>query len=138
MTEQPLRFVVEAVDAGSLADDLRAMGADVVDETRRSALPSTETLLVVVSGAALLAEVVNRIVHSWRDKHGTLIDARGVGDPRVRSLPSAPFGTVVVLSGDDDRVERSDLPPSTVGEYIAKALGALVTSAGESDRSTSA
>ncbi len=128
-------------DARALADDIRAQGASAQLEPGAGLLPLGVLLWIVIPpGIGLLALVANRIAHSWLD-HGTLIDARGDGPVQVVEQKGLDYGTVVLLTRDGDRSERSDLPDgSSVGDYIGKALTALGggASASEADAQAAA
>ncbi|MEU4245027.1 hypothetical protein [Actinoplanes sp. NPDC026619] len=123
-------------EAQDIARALTAGGAAVKTETMRS-LSDVIVLSVTVPGG--LALTLSAVSTAWRRRgreFGVLIDARGEGDPRISRLDGVHTGTVIMLSNDGDRVERTDLPQEQVGEYVAKALGALVSgrSATEADR----
>ena len=94
-------------------------------------------MIFIPPGLALLAEVVNNVVHSWRD-HGVVIDARGTGDPVIHEEKSLPFGTIVILTRDGDTAKRTDLPEVDVGKYIAAALKAVGGGASASAAKTAA
>ena len=119
------RVALEEGDPDEVAGELQALGAEAAVEAPKGIVPLAVALLVVIPpGLALLASVTNRIVERWR-RNGVLIDARKDGPPEVSPLPGTPYGTVVILSRDGDRNERSDLPEENLGDYIAKAIGAL-------------
>lgn len=127
MEDTSLRFevVMTRQDADTIAGEVRSQGggAEITDEP--GLLPVGVLLAIVIPpGAAILAVVINRIIHSWVD-HGTLIDARGTGAPRITEEPALDAGTVVILTRDGDKSERSNLSEDTASEYIGKALAAL-------------
>src|SRR3954453_11691260 len=110
-------------DADQVVDEINELGAQASIEDVEGIVPLAVLLAVVIPpGAALLAKVVNRIVERWR-KVGVLIDARDVRPPVVQKLPGTPFGTVVILTKDGQRSERSDIAEEDLGDYVSKALG---------------
>ena len=112
-------------DAQALAADVNKHGgsAEVADE--KGILPLAVLLVIVIPpGIGLLAQVINRIVHSWRD-HGVVIDARGVGAPTISKDNSLPFGTVIVLTRDGEMSKRSDLDDVDLSKYIGEAVKAV-------------
>jgi hypothetical protein len=115
-----------AEEAEAFAAEVRQKGGTAEASEEPGLLPLGILLWVVVPpGLGLLAFVANKIAHSWLD-HGTLIDARGQGAPQVVEQGGLPYGTVVILTRDGDKSERSDLPDdASVSTYIEKALTAL-------------
>lgn len=138
--EVGINFESEA-EAQAFAAEIRAKGGSAEISSEPGLLPIGILLWVVIPpGLGLLALVANKIAHSWLD-HGTLIDARGEGPAQVVKQDGLPYGTVVILSRDGDKSERSDLPDdSSVSDYIGKALTALSggASASEADKSATA
>lgn len=129
MTGQ-LRMTIQLTpsdDIEALIGQLEALGADVSDTTRRGLGPEAAASLAVSvpAGLALLTTCINQVVHSWKDRHGFLIDAGGEGPPTIQPLPGAPFGTVVVIERDGSKVERSDLTSDDAVKYAAQAIDAL-------------
>ncbi len=130
MTESETRIGIAfntKAEADAFAADLQAQGASTQIEEHPHILPAAILLWVVVPPAiGLLAYVGNRIAKTWFD-HGTLIDARGTGVPVVVKQDGLPYGTVVILTRDGDKSQRTDLPDEdSVSEYISKALSAVV------------
>jgi hypothetical protein len=127
--DSAVHFVVEVEgsDASAVAADVNAAGAvaELKYDGTAEVLPLLVPLLIAIPpGLGILATVVNRIVHSWKD-HGAVIDARGDGPPAVARSNDLPHGTVVILTRDGDRSERTDLPDEKLSDYIAAALTAL-------------
>jgi uncharacterized membrane protein YgcG len=95
-------------------------------------------VIAIPPGIALLAKVVDKIIHGWTD-HGILIDARGDGAPRTQKDKSLPFGTVVILTRDGDEAKRTDLPDDKeVSNYVGAALSALAGGASATDAASQA
>jgi hypothetical protein len=114
-------------EARAIANDVVEGGGEaIVDVPAQKGLLPVAVLLAIVipPGLALLAKTVNDIVHSWKD-HGTVIDATGDGDPKIKGGGDLPYGTVVVITKDGESAERSDLEGELAGDYIAKVLKAL-------------
>jgi hypothetical protein len=127
MAEGEIRLRVNLAsveEAQAIAAGVEQQGgtAEVTDE--KGILPLAILLaLVIPPGVGLLAQVINRIVHSWRD-HGVLIDARGTGAPTLIKENSLPYGTVVILTRDGEQSSRSDLPEIDLSTYIGAAVKA--------------
>lgn len=105
---------------------LTSDGAAVVLDTKRSLSDIIVLSVTLPPGVALTLSAVST---AWRRRgreFGMLIDARGEGDPRISRLDGAHTGTIIVLSSDGDKVERTDLPQEQIGDYVAKVLAALV------------
>lgn len=130
-----LRFRVAFEDESSSTEARRAIaaaGGEVLVEEEAGLLPLAVLLAVVLPpGIALVALTLNDIVHSWKDR-GTVIDARGEGDPKISASKGLPYGTIVILTRDGDEAKRSDLAPTDVGAYLASALKALAGGASAS------
>lgn len=113
----------DAAAAEAIASDVNELGGQAELLRDQQFLPVPVLLAIVIPpGVGLLASVFHRIFE--RSQPGVLIDARGE-DLKVTALKGTPFGTVVILAGEDDKVERSDIAEADVGEYISKALSAL-------------
>jgi hypothetical protein len=120
-------------EAEEVARDLKAAGARTETTEEPGLLPLAVLLVVAIPpGAALLVRVVDRIVHGWRD-HGILIDARGTGEPAVIKNTDLPYGTVVILTRDGEKAERSDLAEDDLSKYVSAALGAVAGGASAPD-----
>jgi hypothetical protein len=131
--EIAFRVELEEGEPDVIAEELRGLGAQADIEVPKGIVPLAVALVVVIPpGVALLGSVFNRILERWR-RNGVMIDAREDGPPEVRPLPGTPFGTVLILSRDGDRSERSDLPEDNLSDYIAKAVGALTGGASASE-----
>jgi hypothetical protein len=113
---------------------LQADGVEAsVDTSDVGFLPVAVLLaLVIPPGAALLAKVVNRIVHEWRE-HGILIDARGTGAPVIIESNGIPYGVINILTRDGDEVEHSLLPEEDLSKYVAAAVTSVTGGASASD-----
>jgi hypothetical protein len=130
---------LESVDeARTLAVDVRNQGGSAEITEEPGLLPLPVLLAVVIPpGIALLAIVMDRIVHNWRGR-GVLIDARGDGPPRISKEADLPYGTVVILTRKGDESHRSDLPTEKLGEYLAQSIGALNGGASAPEADTTA
>lgn len=122
--EVKVRFAIpESAERPDLSVHDGVMTEELPPGAVQPLLPIAVLLAVVIPpGAALLAKVVNDIVHSWKGQ-GVLIDASG-SEPVVKPMPGTPYGTIVIVKGDKE-VTRSDLPGEDVSKYVAAALGAL-------------
>ena len=128
-TEVTFQVRVERAHVEVLQAQLASEGAAAESVAAGDAefLPLVVLLAVVVPpGIGILASVINRIVHSWRDT-GTMVDARGDGAPVVTRAPELPHGTVVFVAQDGTSFQRTDLPDDKLSDYIASALKALTT-----------
>ena len=133
--------VMESSDeAQTMRDDIvREGGSAEVKEEGEGVLPVAVLLWVAIPpGLALLAQVVDRIVHGWRDD-GTLIDAREDGPAKISKQDGLPFGTVIILTKDGEESKRTDLSEVDVATYVGKALEAVSggASATEADQEAS-
>ncbi len=133
---------VAGIEAATLADEVTAEGgvAELPTGGTEEVLPLLVLLAVAIPpGLGILATVVNKIVHSWKD-HGTVLDARGDGPPVIAKADDLPHGTVVILTRDGDKAQRTDLPTDKLSDYVAAALGAVSggASAADSDAAASA
>jgi hypothetical protein len=118
-----LSSIVEAQDI--VKEVSSAGGSAYISDEDHGLLPLPVLLVIVAPpGLALLASVINRIVHSWTGR-GTLVDARGDGPPRIVEELDLPYGSVVILTRHGDEVHRSDLPDERIGDYLAQAVRAL-------------
>jgi len=128
MAEGEIRLrvnVASVEEAQAIAAHVEQEGGSAEFTEERGLLPLAIVLIVVIPpGAALLALVINRIIHSWRD-HGVLIDARGTGAPAIVKETSLPYGTVVILTRDGEQSRRSDLPEIDLAKYIESAVRAV-------------
>lgn len=128
MAEGEIRLRVNlatTTEAKAIAAEIEQYGGSADVHEEKGILPLAVVLAVVIPpGVGLLALVINRIVHSWRD-HGVIIDARGSGAPTIIEERSLPYGTVVILSRDGDKSKRSDLSEMELSKYISEAVKAI-------------
>ncbi len=115
-------------EANALASKIQSEHGDdgVTAEIQENAgfLPLLVLLAIVVPpGIALLTVTISRVIERWK-RHGVLIDARG---PKVvvQDLPGTPFGTVAIVTGKDEKFERSDISEEDLSKYIGAAVSAL-------------
>lgn len=110
-------------EAESLAESIRREGGKAEIRSEKGILPLAVLLVVAIPpGLALLALVAHHIVITWRDC-GVIIDARGTGAPTVRKEKGVPYGTVVILTRDNDKAQRSDLPNEVdLAKYIEAVM----------------
>src|SRR5215510_8461921 len=72
------------MEADTVAAQIRAEGVNTEVKEEPGLLPLPVLLIVgIPPGVALLAKVVDRIVHGWKG-HGTLIDARGTSPAIIK------------------------------------------------------
>ncbi|MDQ6883587.1 MAG: hypothetical protein M3077_05010 [Candidatus Dormibacteraeota bacterium] len=101
-------------------------------------LPLAVLLVIAIPpGAALLIQVIDRVIHGWRD-HGIIVDARGTGAPRILAEKDLPAGTVVTLTRDGEEAKRTDLPEQKVSDYVSAALTAIAGGASAADAASQA
>jgi hypothetical protein len=112
-----------AEEAQKLAESIRQEGGKAEVRSEKGILPLAVLLVVAIPpGVALLAMVASHIAHTWRDG-GVVIDARGTGRPTVRTEKGLPYGTVVILTRDHDKAQRSDLTNDVdLAKYIEAAM----------------
>jgi hypothetical protein len=142
MTEvETIRFravLASKAEADDVAEEVREQGGEASVTEEAGLLPLAVMLAVVIPpGIGILAATISHIIHGWKDK-GSIIDARGDGDPKVISAPDLPHGTVVILTRDGDEATRTDLPTEKLGDYIAAALKALTPGASATDAANAA
>lgn len=128
----------ERAAADPVRDAIQQDGAEAEIKEEPGLLPLAVLLVVAIPpGLALLVKVVNRVVHGWKD-HGIVIDARGTGAPRTIGDKSLPHGTVIILTRDGDKSERTELPEERLSDYVSAALGAVAGGATASDANAQA
>jgi hypothetical protein len=128
MIEKEISFRVNLeseADAQAIATEVNQLGGSAKRTDEKGILPLVVVLAVVLPpGIAILANVINHIVHSWRD-HGVLIDARGTGAPSFAQSSSIPYGTVIILTRDGETSKRTDIADVDLSKYIAEAVKAV-------------
>jgi hypothetical protein len=128
MAEGEIRFRVNldsAEEAREIQTEIEQKGGSAQVSAEKGILPLAIVLAIVIPpGVGLLAQIINRIVHSWTDC-GVLIDARGTGAPTIIKDKSLPHGTVVILTRNGETSKRTDLADVDLSKYIGEAVRAV-------------
>ena len=104
-------------DASAVSTSLSEVGAESVEQVEQQGFTGIELLFLAVVTADALSSLLAKLVRLW--KKGVVVDTRGPSVEITKNV-DLPRGTVLIVSGEHDKVTLSQPSDSQLEEAISK------------------